>query len=333
MRVLSLLSLLVLLGSCAAASERVTKLIARQAASKDAIIGFSNNDFEEFAATKGRDYHLMFFLNAHYMAKNTDMNLPKLRQEYALAAQAFRRGPHPHEVFFVELVYERNKDMFQRLGVQQLPFAFHWGPDAVVREGRSIKIPKSSECGPSIKAYPWPAEELLRCTTGNTGLAGGEVDRPSVLKHPLFPLALLVFIVVGGYVAWIIYNSPIVKITALWALGALAVYWFATSGGMYNIIRGIPLYYRGQNGKLVWWMEGRSGQLGAEGFVMGSSYLFFSTTLASLTYVVPRIRSSAARGVASLVLVLLAAFTAMRILSTWSSKSGIHMRTFFSFYH
>jgi hypothetical protein len=66
---------------------QVTKLIARQAASKDAIIGFSNNDFEEFAATKGRDYHLMFFLNAHYMAKNTDMNLPKLRQEYALAAQ------------------------------------------------------------------------------------------------------------------------------------------------------------------------------------------------------------------------------------------------------
>eukprot|EP00882_Tetradesmus_deserticola_P025835 GHRQ01028410.1.p1 GENE.GHRQ01028410.1~~GHRQ01028410.1.p1 ORF type:complete len:109 (+),score=41.66 GHRQ01028410.1:214-540(+) len=59
----------------------------------------------------------------------------------------------------------------------------------------------------------------------------------------------------GGYVAWVVYNSPIVKITPLWALGALAVYWFATSGGMYNIIRGMPLYYRGQNGKLVWWME------------------------------------------------------------------------------
>jgi oligosaccharyltransferase complex subunit gamma len=61
----------------------------------------------------------------------------------------------------------------------------------------------------------------------------------------------------GGYAAWIIYNSPIVKVTALWALGALAVYWFATSGGMYNIIRGMPLYYRGQDGKLVWWMEVR----------------------------------------------------------------------------
>jgi hypothetical protein len=59
--------------------------------------------------------------------------------------QAFKRGPHPQEVFFAELVYERSKDVFQRLGVQQLPFVFHWGPDAVVREGRSIKIPKSSE--------------------------------------------------------------------------------------------------------------------------------------------------------------------------------------------
>jgi hypothetical protein len=57
----------------------------------------------------------------------------------------------------------------------------------------------AQQCGPSIKAYPWPAEELLRCTTGNTGLAGGEVDRPSVLKHPLFPLALLAFIVVGEH--------------------------------------------------------------------------------------------------------------------------------------
>lgn len=66
---------------------QATKLVARQAASKDGIIVFSINDFEEFAAAKGRDYHLMFFLNAHYMAKNADMNLPKLRQEYALAAQ------------------------------------------------------------------------------------------------------------------------------------------------------------------------------------------------------------------------------------------------------
>lgn len=80
-------------------------------------------------------------------------------------------------------------------------------------------------------------------------------------------------------------------------------------------------------------LQGRGGQVGAEGFIMGSSYLFFSSTLASLTYVVPKIRGNAARGVVSLVLVLLAAFTAMRIIAVYQKKSGLNMRTFFSFYH
>jgi multisubunit Na+/H+ antiporter MnhG subunit len=64
---------------------------------------------------------------------------------------------------------------------------------------------------------------------------------------------------------------------------------------------------------------------------MGSSYIFFSTMLASLTYVVPRIRSSSARTVASLALVLLAAFSAHRILEAYHTKSGMRMRTFFKF--
>jgi hypothetical protein len=90
-----------------------------------------------------------------------------------------------------------------------------------------------------------------------SGLEGGEVDRPSILKSPFFPLALVLFFLVGGYAAWVVYNSPIVRITGLWMLGALAVYCFATGGGMYNIIRGMPLYYRNQQGKLIWWMEVR----------------------------------------------------------------------------
>lgn len=99
----------------------------------------------------------------------------------------------------------------------------------------------------------------MRCVSGSSGKAAAEVDRPSILKSPLFPVGLLAFICGGGYAAWRVYNSPIVRITWLWALGALAVFWFATSGGMYNIIRGIPLYYNGPNGKLVWWMEVGTG--------------------------------------------------------------------------
>ena len=76
-------------------------------------------------------------------------------------------------------------------------------------------------------------------------------------------------------------------------------------------------------------LQGRQGQLGAEGFIMGSSYIFFSSTLASLTYVVPKIRNAQARATISLVLVLAAAFSAFRILETYHAKSGMRMRSFF----
>lgn len=61
---------------------------------------------------------------------------------------------------------------------------------------------------------------------------------------------------------------------------------------------------------------------------MGSSYIFFSSTLASLTYVVPRINNTQARAVISLVLVLVAALSAFRILETYHAKSGMRMRPF-----
>jgi len=113
------------------------------------------------------------------------------------------------------------------------------------------------QCGPKIATYPWPAEDLLSCVSRHASLTAAPIDRPTIAKHPLFPVGLLATIVVGGTVAWKLYNSPIVRITGLWTLGALGVYWFATSGGMYNIIRGIPFSMTNQQGKKVYWMEVR----------------------------------------------------------------------------
>ena len=66
---------------------QAAKLAKRQHQAKDSVIQFSNQDFEEFAVSKGRDYHLVCFLNANYLAGNAKMNLPKLRQEFGLAAK------------------------------------------------------------------------------------------------------------------------------------------------------------------------------------------------------------------------------------------------------
>lgn len=59
---------------------------------------------------------------------------------------------------------------------------------------------------------------------GRTSLPHAAIDRPSFIKSPLFPLVALATLMVGGYVAWKLYNSPIVRVTWLWGLGALAIY-------------------------------------------------------------------------------------------------------------
>lgn len=59
--------------------------------------------------------------------------------------QAFKSGGDADKVFFAELSYEGSKELYKRLNVKSLPFIFHWGPEAVAKEGRSIKISKASQ--------------------------------------------------------------------------------------------------------------------------------------------------------------------------------------------
>lgn len=63
------------------------ELVKRSEASKDAVIPFSTSEFDRFAAAAGRDYHLVFFLNAAYLQSNSQMNLPALRTQFALMAK------------------------------------------------------------------------------------------------------------------------------------------------------------------------------------------------------------------------------------------------------
>ena len=73
------------------------------------------------------------------------MRLRELRTEFELAAQAYARADGPPRLFFVELGFERSQPLFERLGVKQLPFIFHWGPAAPLRPGKKIALPKSEQ--------------------------------------------------------------------------------------------------------------------------------------------------------------------------------------------
>lgn len=111
------------------------------------------------------------------------------------------------------------------------------------------------QCGKSASSYPWPAESIVDFFRGRTGTQADVIDRPSFIKSPFFPPFAMVMLAVLGWIGWKIYCSPLVRITALWGIFALTIYWFSASGGMYNIIRGMPMYTYTREGKLRWWME------------------------------------------------------------------------------
>lgn len=76
-------------------------------------------------------------------------------------------------------------------------------------------------------------------------------------------------------------------------------------------------------------LQGRGGQLGAEGFIMGSSYIFLSSLLSALVYIVPRISHAQLRAAVSTTLVVLSGMVAHGILEAHANKTGLRMRSFF----
>ena len=61
------------------------------------------------------------------------------------------------------------------------------------------------------------------------------------MQHPLFPVLALSFLACAAYVGWRLYNTSFMWQSWIYAVGVLAVFWFSVSGGMFNIIRGMPL--------------------------------------------------------------------------------------------
>lgn len=83
-----------------------------------------------------------------------------------------------------------------------------------------------------------------------TGINIEKIDRPSFMRSGWFPVVFLAAVLTLGAVAYNLYYAEFMKNLVLWTMGVLFVYWFSVSGGMHNIIRGVPLYYPDQEGKI-----------------------------------------------------------------------------------
>lgn len=75
--------------------------------------------------------------------------------------------------------------------------------------------------------------------------------------------------------------------------------------------------------------QSRSGQLGLEGFVMGSSYVLFSACISVMVYGLPHVKDARLRGGLSAAAAAAAALLGLWVFAAYNAKTGMSMRSFF----
>ena len=158
----------------------------------------------------------------------------------------------------------------------------------------------------------------------------GEIVKPSFLTSAFFPPLALATLALGGYVAFQLYYAEFMRNQLIWTTSTLVVFWFAVSGGMHNIIRGVPMYFFDhQAGKVQMFLNQAQGQLGAEGFIMGSMTMAFALSIATLSYVAPKMSDPAwQRGVCWTALVV-AGLSLQNLLTCYTWKTNHRLKTWF----
>mmetsp|Transcript_31696 Transcript_31696/g.70465 ORF Transcript_31696/g.70465 Transcript_31696/m.70465 type:complete len:344 (+) Transcript_31696:1411-2442(+) len=311
-----------------AASEALADLKSLRAASKDGVIRFSTELVAKYGFAPSRDYSLVIFLDANQVATNPQLKMAALRKEYAVAAKAFASGPDADKIFFVDLLYEdeHSVEIFHLVQANTLPFVFRIAPETSLPKGKSktLELARSEKLTLETSSfkYPWQAEDFVHFFGDKKNIAYAPIERPSLTKNPLFPVFVLVAAILLAFVGWKLYWTPIVQHPTIWAIGALAVFWFSVSGGMFNIIRGMPMFIYDKSGKMQLFINSRQAQLGAEGFIMGTGYLIFSGAIALLTFAVPKVRNDGLRRILAYGLAILSAYAAVQLLQTYQWKSG-----------
>eukprot|EP00892_Ulva_mutabilis_P004234 jgi/Ulvmu1/2182/UM013_0027.1 len=299
---------------------------------KSAVIKMDSQELDRFTAGGSRPYALMVFWNAPKIKEAKNIKLQEQLERFKFIAKTARNAAKKdpahsaNSVFFVEIDMEQSRDMFQRFGVTNLPWVTHVGKDMGRQPGGQWQIHQDETMTPQVYGRGiWEVTKYTRFLEARVHVHLGPVQEPSALQDPVLLAVLLMLLVPGAYAGWRIYTSSWIGNPWIWSVAVMAVFMFATSGGMYNIIRGIPLVRQQENGQ-VEWFQGGQGQLGMEGFVVGSLYVSFAVSCLGLL-LVPELSSSAATvRTVSIVCMVCAVLILRQIIHFYRWKTGYHLR-------
>lgn len=330
MRSIALLVLALVVGAAGAGAasddeSKVQALLELQRKSSSGVIDMDSKRFEEFVVGKARPYTVVVVADALNLHNQGKLQLGTLVKEFALVARTFAATqagkPAAGKVFFARIEYKASQGLFGRMGIKSLPFVARIPPSTPITRDGAVKIAKEDQMEGD---YPWRAEALAQWVQDKTGLAVGEIKRASIFHSSLMPLLTLG--VVGAVVAigYQLYYAPFMRYKPLYAVGTLVVWWFSTSGGMYNIIRGVPMVgYDPRTRQSIMFMQG-SGQLGMEGFIMGSLYSSFGLIVAAFVFVLPRVKDPQAQRTLAYLLLFFAFVSFRATVGNHLWKTGLH---------
>jgi len=301
--------------------------------SKDGVITLDNSAFVRYTSGKNRPYSLFIFGDSRHFRKQSKLELESRFQIYASVARSFasqHSGKFTEgKAFFARMLFEDARESFGRLGVKGLPYISRIPPALSISPHGGISMPKGEVMPGGVSTGTDP-KDVGSFVEDRTGLSPGDLSALTATTRSRFiPLFTLIFLAGASFIGYKLYYARVMRSPGLYAAGAIAIFWFSTSGGMYNIIRGSPFIgYDPRTRSTIIFMSG-SGQMGAEGFIMGTLYLLFALLIVSFGKMLPSVKEESERRNRGWVMLGAASVVLRIVLGYHAWKSHINSYYYF----
>jgi oligosaccharyltransferase complex subunit gamma len=298
--------------------------------SKQGYITLKSEEFNALVDAPSRPFSVFVFGDSTQYGSSKTLQLSKRLKIIGDVSKSFRRSNDEEgQVKFVvvRIMLEDSKKTYQRIGAMGLPYFSFIPGNMEIKPGVDFQLSSKYVMSPG-PVEDWKAEDIAKFMAGASGLIPGDLSELHARSPflPLFILLLLGSFTVFGYKfsqsSWIHYMP-------LYICGSLIVFWFSVSGGMYNIIRGMPFLGVDRRTKQpIVFMPG-SGQVGAEGFIMGTSVVAFGMLMAHFVLMVPKIQDPAKRRKMCIMILVAAGVLFRWITETHVWKLGMRSSFYF----
>jgi len=326
---LLLLPLLLLAAAAAASTARADDLVAElqslRARSPSGVIHLTDTSVTRFLSGPAarRPYSVLVFFDAASLHSKPDLHLPQLRTEFALLSASFlAHNPGSGDLFFADIEFAESQHSFHQFGVNSLPHVRLVRPEHATLGG-SEQMDQSH--------FSRLADSMAEFVESRTGLEVGPIVRPPLLsRNQIILLGILFLISIPFMIKRIIEGETLLHDRRVWMAGALFVYFFSVSGGMYGIIRHTPMFLtdRADPNKLVFFYQGSGMQLGAEGFAVGFLYTLVGLMIAGVTHLLVRVESLQTQRFAMLAVMVIGWWAVRKVIYLDNWKTGYSIHTF-----